>query len=140
MSAEEVERVVHKLAKDVEAAVHSLYRGDLRQATARARTDGIVREAITAVQQAAGSAAATGAPGMGSPRPSVAAPVVAGAAAGWTREDGEAVLKCITAWLPMGPPNAADPNSKCVAATRDLTPTWGQRERAREAVRKISQP
>ena len=46
----------------------------------------------------------------------------------------------ITAWLPMGNPRDAAPDSKCIAAMRELTPTWGQREKAREAIRRISQP
>jgi hypothetical protein len=154
MSASEIDRVLEKLAKDVEAAVHSLYRGEVRQLTARARTEGLVRDARAALESAV-SAAAPAAPaprpsttptstpptsGVASPRPSVSAPVLAGGAAGWTREEGEAVMKCITAWLPVGPPATTDPQSKCITAMKDLTPTWGQRERAREAVRRISQP
>mgnify|MGYP001350115380 FL=1 len=49
-------------------------------------------------------------------------------------------MKCITGWIPMGSPRDAAAESKCVAAMRELTPTWGQREKAREAVRRISQP
>ncbi len=149
MSASEIDRVLEKLAKDVEAAVHSLYRGEVRQLTARARTEGLVREARAALE-AAVSAAPSAAPaprpstpptsGVASPRPSVSAPVLAGGAAGWTREEDEAVMKCITAWLPVGPPATTDPQSKCITAMKDLTPTWGQRERAREAVKRISQP
>lgn len=140
MTGPEIDRILEKFAKDIEAAVHALYRGDVRQATARARTDGIVRDAVAAVRAAAATVDARAPSDVPSPRPSVAAPVVAGATAGWTRDEGEAVLKCITAWLPMGPPSAADPDSKCISAMRDLTPSWAQRERAREAVRRISQP
>ncbi len=139
MSGSETERILAKLAKDVEAAVHALYRGDVRQATARARTDGFVRDAASALRAVA-DPAPVAAPTSASPRPSVAAPVPAGASAGWTREEGEAVLKCITAWVPMGPPATTDPASKCVSATRELTPTWGQRELARAAIRKLSPP
>lgn len=143
---QDIDGVLEKLVKDVEAAVHSLYRGEVRQMTAKARTDRLLKTArerltalipVAAAPAATAAAAATGAP---SPRPSVAAPVVAGAAAGWSREDGEAVLKCIMSWLPVGPPTTADPASKCIPAARELLPTWGQRERARDAVRRISQP
>lgn len=145
MSASEIDRVLEKLAKDVEAAVHALYRGEVRQVTTRARTETIVRDASAALDavvrsQTLAPTPAPGAPTVASPRPSVAAPVLAGAAAGWSRDEGEAVMKCITAWLPMGPPTTTDPESKCISAMRDLTPTWAQRERAREAVRHISQP
>lgn len=143
MAGTEADRVLEKLAKDVEAAVHALYRGEVRQQTAKARTGNIVREAqqaMAAAMHASGAGAAPLAPGGASPRPSVAAPVIAGGAAGWSREEGDAVMKCITAWLPMGSPKDALPDSKCVAAMRDLTPSWGQREKAREAVRRISQP
>lgn len=147
MSGSDIDHIIDKLAKDVEAAVHALYRGDTRQATARARTDTIVHEAREAVQAAVRSASTGGPartpapiPAIPSPRPSVAAPVVQGGAAGLSREEGEAVVKCITAWLPIGPPSTTDPASKCIAAVRDLTPTWGQREKAREVVRRISQP
>lgn len=142
---QDIDRVLEKLVKDVEAAVHALYRGDVRQVTAKARTDTLLKSARQRLAELLPSDAAPGgaaAPVVGtlSPRPSVAAPVVAGAAAGWSREDGEAVLRCIMAWLPVGPPTTADPASRCIPAARELLPTWGQRERAREAVRRISQP
>ena len=142
MSGNEIDRVLEKLARDVESAVHALYRGEVRQGTAKVRTDGFVREAGVSVRRA-GAAMAAGGPEqspMPSPRPSVAAPMVAGSAAGLVREEGEAVLKCITAWLPTGPPATTDPAGKCIAAMRELTPTWGQREKALAAVRRISQP
>jgi hypothetical protein len=138
MAAPEIDRILEKLAKDVEAAVHAMYRGEVRQLTARARTDSIVRDAKAALQVAA-SAPAAGA-GMPSPRPSVAAPVVAGGALGWTKDEGEAVMKCINAWLPMGSPRDAAPDSKCIPAARELSPTWVQRESAREAVRRTATP
>ena len=137
MPDREIDSVLEKLAKDVEAAVHALYRGEVRQQTARVRTGSVVKDARAALDAvlAQGGSGAAPAP---SPRPSVAAPVVAGGALGWSREEGEAVLKCINSWLPMGPPNTADPAGKCVSAARELTPTWGQRELARTALRRIS--
>lgn len=142
MAGSEADRVLEKLAKDVEAAVHALYRGEVRQQTAATRSGSVLRDAKVALQAALAAEAGTGprpsVPNL-SPRPSTAAPVVAGGAAGLTREEGEALLKCITAWLPMGSPRDAAPDSKCIAAMRELTPTWGQREKAREAVKRISQ-
>jgi hypothetical protein len=142
MAGSEADRILEKLVKEVEAAVHALYRGEVRQQTAQTRSGSILREAKASLQALIdGGAGAPPRPSGSnlSPRPSASAPVVAGAAAGLTREEGEAVMKCITAWLPMGSPRDAAPDGKCIAAMRELTPTWGQRERAREAVKRISQ-
>ena len=142
MAGSETERVLDKLVKDVEAAVHALYRGEVRQQTAQTRSGSILREAKvalhTAIAAESGALPRPSSPNV-SPRPSTSAPMVAGGSAGLTRDEGEAVLKCITAWLPMGSPRDAAPDSKCIAAMRELTPTWGQREKAREAVKRISQ-
>ena len=143
--AADIDQILEKLAKDVEAAVHSLYRGEMRQNTARARTGHLVQEARSRVSEAlgaaasavAGDAARRPAPVATSPRPSASAPAIAGAALGWTNEESDAVLKCINAWLPMGGPQSTAPDSLCIAAGKMLLPTWGERERAREAVRKL---
>ena len=140
MTGSELDRVLEKLAKDVEAAVHQLYRGEVRQMTAKARTDGIVQQAKATVAQLTGAGPRPSTPVAVSPRPSVAAPLAVGAAVGWSKEEGEAVMRCITAWLPMGDPRTAAPDSKCVAGGRDLVPAWGQRELARTAVRKLAAP
>lgn len=168
MSSSDIDRVLEKLEQDVEAAVQSLRR-EVADLSARARDEAIAitRAAgrtpetsratpasralepprLTPVPRVPETPRSTPVPRAptppsvaGSPRPTVAAPVLAGGAAGWTREEGEAVMKCITAWIPMGPPTAADPASRCIAAMKELVPTWEQRERAREAVRRISQP
>jgi hypothetical protein len=57
---------------------------------------------------------------------------------GWTREEGEVVMKCVMAWMPMGSPSSATPDSKCIAAGREMVPTWGDRERARAALKKVT--
>ena len=147
MAGSETDRVLEKLVKDVEAAVHALYRGEVRQQTAQTRSGSILRDAKVAMQALVerGSGADAAVParpssGIASARPSAAAVAVSGGAAGLTRDEGESVQKCITAWLPMGNPRDAAPDSKCIAAMRELTPTWGQREKAREAIKRISQP
>ena len=138
MASQDVDKVLEKLAKDIEGAVHAMYRGEMRQMTAQARTGSFVREAKDAMKSAlAAERGTSGTPATASPRPSAAAPVQAGAGVGWTKEEGEAVLKCITAWLPMGPPNAADPASRCIAAARELSPTWDQRQKAHAAVKRL---
>lgn len=143
----DIDHILEKLAKDVEAAVHSLYRGEVRQDTARLRTGHLVQDARSKVADAL-AAATTSVAGDGgrrptpvatSPRPSVSAPAIAGGAFGWTADESNAVLKCINAWLPIGGPQSTPPDSMCIAAGKMLLPTWGERERAREAVKKISQ-
>ena len=122
MSAD-IDQILEKLAKDVEAAVHALYRGEMRQNTAKARTGHIVQDARAKVANAIGAAsqAVTGepvrrpTPVATSPRPSASAPVIAGAAFGWSKEESDAVFKCINAWLPMGGPNSTAPDTLCIA-------------------------
>ena len=100
MAGTETDRVLEKLVKEVEAAVHALYRGEVRQQTAQTRSGSILREAKVAMQALidSGGGANAGAParasaGIVSPRPSAAAPIVSGGAAGLTREEGDAVQK-----------------------------------------------
>lgn len=136
--AKDIDEVLDKLARDVEIAVHALYRGEVHAATAKVRTGHLVRDAATALRALSSAGPALTEPGAASPRPPASAPSVAGAAIGWTPEDGEAVMKCVTAWLPMGPPASASPDSKCVACGREMVPSWGERERARGALRKLT--
>jgi hypothetical protein len=141
----DLDQILEKLAKDVEAAVHALYRGEMRQNTAKARTGHLIQDARAKVANALGEAAdAVGGgrrptPIAMSPRPSASAPAIAGAEHGWTKEDSDAVLRCINAWLPMGGPNSTAPDTLCIAPGKMLIPTWGERERAREAVKRIMQ-
>lgn len=132
--ADDLDAVLERLVKDVEAAVHALYRGDVRQNTAKARTGGLAKDAADAIRR--GTAPA---PRMstGSLNPATA-PMAAGASLGWSRDESDAVMRCVTAWLPMGAPSSATPDSKCVAAGREMVPSWGEREKARAALRRIS--
>lgn len=133
--ADAIDELVDRLARNVETAVHAMYRGDVRQQTAKARTGQLVREAAEALRLHIGAPTPAAGPSVAS-RP--AAVSVAGAAVGWSREEGEAVMKCVTAWLPMGPPASAPSDSRCIAPAREMVPTWGERERAREALKKIT--
>lgn len=137
--SDEFDEVLDRLARDVELAVHALYRGEVRQATAKARTGHLVRDAAAALRvRSAVIPDPVDPAGSESARTPATSPSVAGAALGWTREDGEAVMKCVTAWLPMGTPSSATPDSKCIASGREMVPTWGERERARAALRKLT--
>ena len=117
-------QALEKLTKDVELAVHAMYRGDVRQNTARARTDSFRKAAYDALRPLIAGAA----------RPPAGPAAPHGALA---NDDVTAVMRCIMAWLPMGAPAQAAAESRCVAASRELFPTWGDRERAREAIKRL---
>ena len=159
-----VDRVLDKLIRDVEQAVHALYRGDVRQQTAKARTDGHRSAARKALQDLlAGAVAPThgalpvaspiaspiganfGArppspvhAGVGPADPFAARPSSVPGAAGLTPDEATAITKCVMAWLPMGPPNSVPPDSRCVPAAKELAPSWQIRELAREAIRRLA--
>lgn len=138
---EAVEEILAKLAKDIESAVHAMYRREVGANTAQVHTEHFVtdaRERIAAFMKSTTPSAQTaGAP----PRFSavIAASSIAGDGtdAGWSPEEAAAVTKCLMAWLPLGSPSSAAPDSKCMAAGKELLPTWGERELARGAVRKV---
>ena len=120
-----IDQVLNKLAKDVESSIHAFYRGDVRQNTQRVKTDTFVREAR---QTLAGMLGDDGATSGG-----------AGAAtgtSGLSPDEIAAATRCVMAWLPMGAPSAASPQSRCVAAAKELSPTWGEREKARLALKR----
>ncbi len=133
-----LEAILAKLAKDVEIAVHTLYRRQAGPDTTQVRTERFVREARDKI---AGVASATGVTPTGSyPRvtPSVASPAqAAGGSVSWSPDETAAVTKCVLAWLPMGSPSSATPDSRCIAPGRELIPLWGEREMARQAVKRI---
>ena len=122
-SEAQLNSVIEKLVKDVELAVHAMYRGDVRQNTAKARTDTHRKAAYDALR-----------PLVGGDAP--AKPLPNGGAA-LTADEATALMRCVMAWLPMGAPNAAAADSRCVAAARELFPTWGDRERARAAIKRV---
>jgi hypothetical protein len=121
--------IIDKLARDVEAAVHALYRGDVRQNTVKARTEVHRKAAREAVAQLLGGASGASAP---------PAATANGAPASLAADEVEALTRCVMAWLPMGAPSAAAADSRCVPAGRELMPSWGEREKARQAARRLS--
>lgn len=128
-SEAKLDAVIDKLVKDVEAAVHALYRGDVRQQTVRVRSEShrkAAREALKPMLtlHQGGGAARDAAP----PSPS-GTPLSA--------DEITAITRCVMAWLPMGAPSSATPDSRCVPAGRELVPSWADREKAREALRKM---
>jgi hypothetical protein len=121
---EQLNAIIDKLVKDVELAVHAMYRGDVRQNTAKVRTDGHRRAAYDALRPLVVSSSAP------SPAQSASGSAI-------SAQEATAITRCIMAWLPMGAPSAAASDSRCVAASRELFPTWGERERARDAVKRL---
>jgi hypothetical protein len=53
-------------------------------------------------------------------------------------EDAAALMRCVNAWLSMGAPSTTAPDSRCVPPGRELIPTWGEREKARAALRRLT--
>ena len=148
---EQIDQILDKLVRDTTAAVHALYMGSTGGNTQRVKTEVGRNEARQALAQLLGITLQRGTGSAPPPRTSTAMPGAPagalsgegralGAAAGSTLSQGEvdAIRKCIMAWLPMGAPSSAAPDSRCVAAGRELLPTWGEREMAREGAKKIA--
>lgn len=124
---ETLDQVLAKLVRDVEMAVHALYRGDVRQQTAKAKTEVHRQTARTAL-----------APLVGNGRPGGTVLTAPAAGGDLSADEVAAITRCIMAWLPMGAPSAASDGSRCVPAGRELAPSWGDRERARQALKRVA--
>jgi hypothetical protein len=61
-----------------------------------------------------------------------------GAAAAFAADEVVALTRCVMAWQPMGAPASATPQSPCVSAAREMAPTWGEREKARLALKRTA--
>lgn len=131
-----IDEIVRALVRDVAAGVHSLYRGDIRQQTTQLRLSAFANEAADKLRASIASDGVTH---------STSAPTVVGTSASSGPQpslgDDEvaALTRCVMAWIPLGgAPNAATPDMKCTAGAREMAPTWGERETARLAVRRIA--
>ena len=120
-----IDEVLDKLIRDVEASVHALYRGDVRQNTQRVKTDSFRNAARQSLQTLVVET------GDGGP-----APTPSTAIATLTQEEVIAATRCVMAWQPMGGSNSASPQSRCVPAAREMAPTWAEREKARLALKR----
>lgn len=127
-SERQLEDVLDRLVRDVEASVHAMYRGAVRQETLRSKSDTIRRAARDELLPLIGS----------SPRPSGSMTTSGAQGAALAPDEVAAITRCIMAWLPMGAPNAASPQSRCVPAAKELAPSWGEREKARLAMKRVS--
>ena len=147
-----IDEIVRGLVRDVAAGVHGLYRGDTRQQTTQLRLSTFgkeagdkLRAAIRSQYGTPGSLGAVPTPVAGMPLPGVGVtlPAADPAAprAALSEEEIGALTRCVMAWLPMGgAPSAATPDMKCVSGAREMSPTWGDRETARAALRRIASP
>lgn len=155
-----IDEIIKGLVRDVAAGVHGLYRGDTRQQTTQLKLGTYGREAADRIRAAIRGQVGTPAGGMSAPTSAALPPTAGidmpgvpafggaaggpaggagGGASALTQEELGAITRCIMAWLPMGGlPNAATPEMKCVAGAREMCPTWGDRETARLAVRRLA--
>jgi hypothetical protein len=134
---DKVEEIIKNLVRDVAAGVHAMYRGDIRQQTAQVRMNAFVTQAREALLPLL--AASSG--GLASLQPtSVGAfqPPVSASSGALSADEAAAITRCIMAWGPMGNPSEAAPDSKCAPGAKELVPSWGDREKAREALRRLA--
>ena len=133
--AQQLDDILDQLVRNVEAGVHAFYRGEHKQNTVQMKSDQhrkTARDALLSVlsgNQTPRGGVTLGAMGGGS----------AGNAALLAPDEIAAITRCIMAWLPMGAPNAASPQSRCVSAAKELLPSWGEREKARTALKRSAE-
>ena len=130
-----LEEVIKNLVRDVAAGVHAMYRGDIRQQTAQTRMSAFVtqaREALLPLVAGSGGTSAMNPMSVGSLQPPMRGPEALSA------EEAAAITRCIMAWGPMGNPSEAAPDSRCAPGAKELVPSWGDREKAREALRRLA--
>ena len=124
----DLDQILDKLIADVETSIHAFYRGEVRQDTQRVRSGRhrvVAREALVALM--------SGRPSQGG----MAA--VSGGAPALAPDEVASLTRCVIAWLPMGAPSTMSPASRCVPAARELAPSWGEREKAQAALKRLSQ-
>lgn len=132
---DQLEEVIKSLVRDVAAGVHAMYRGEIRQQTAQVRMSAFVtqaREALLPLLAGAGVSRGMQPMSVGSFQP----PAPRGSDS-LSAEEAAAVTRCVMAWGPMGNPAEATPDSRCVPGAKELVPSWGDREKAREAIRRL---
>ena len=132
---DKLEEVIKNLVRDVTAGVHAMYRGDIRQQTAQVRMAAFVtqaRDALLPLLAGSGSVTAMSPMSVGSLQPP------ARGSDALTPEEAAAITRCIMSWGPMGNPSEAAPDSRCAPGAKELVPSWGDREKAREALRRLA--
>lgn len=129
---QQLDDILDQLVRNVEGAVHAFYRGDHKQNTSQVRSDQFRKTARESLLSMLG--------GSMTPRPGSTLGVMGGGSSGNAAllepDEIAAITRCIMGWLPMGAPNAASPQSRCVSAAKELAPSWGEREKARTALKR----
>jgi len=125
----DLDTILEALVRDVVTAVHAMYRGEVRQQTAKLKT---------AEQRAAARTALLQLVGVQPPAPADTEPPSVPVST-LSSDEVAAITRCISGWLPMGDPGQAVPESRCIPAAREIAPTWGEREKARLAIRRAAQ-
>jgi hypothetical protein len=114
--------------------VHAFYRGDVKQNTGQVRSDQFRKVARESLMSMLG--------GSMTPRPGTTLGALGGGSSGnaalLEADEIAAITRCIMGWLPMGVPNAASPQSRCVPAAKELAPSWGEREKARTSLKRAA--
>jgi len=135
---DKLDEVIKSLVRDVAAGVHAMYRGDIRQQTAQVRMSAFVAQARESLLPLLGR----GNGGVSGLQPthvgSLQPPAPGGGPQTLSGEEAASVTRCIMAWGPMGNPSEATPDSRCVPGAKELVPSWGDREKAREALRRLA--
>jgi hypothetical protein len=129
---DKVAEIIKNLVRDVAAGVHAMYRGEIRQDTVQVRMSAFVAQAVDALRPlvAASGLHPTAVGTLQPPTPRESESISA--------EEAAAITRCIMAWGPMGNPSDAAPDSRCAPGAKELVPSWGDREKAREAVRRLA--
>ena len=132
--AQQLDDILDQLVKNVEGSVHAFYRGDQKQNTSQVKSDQfrkVARESLLAMLG-----------GSMTPRPGTTLGALGGGSSGnaglLEADEVAAITRCIMGWLPMGAPNAASPQSRCVSAAKELAPSWGEREKARTSLKRAA--
>jgi hypothetical protein len=132
---DKLEEVIKNLVRDVAAGVHAMYRGDIRQQTAQMRMSAFVtqaRDALLPLLAGSSGVSAMNPMSVGSLQPP------ARGSEALLAEEAAAITRCIMAWGPMGNPSEAAADSRCAPGAKELVPSWGDREKAREALRRFA--
>lgn len=132
--AQQLDEILDQLVKNVEGAVHAFYRGDVKQNTGQVRSDQFRKGARESLMSLLG--------GSMTPRPGTTLGALGGGSGGnaalLQADEIAAITRCIMGWLPMGVPNVASPQSRCVPAAKELAPSWGEREKARSSLKRAA--
>src|SRR5918912_505714 len=131
---QQLDEILDQLIRNVQESMHAFYRGDVKRNTGQVRSDQLRKVARESLLSLLG--------GSMTPRPGTTLGALGGGSTGnaalLEADEVAAITRCITGWLPMGEPNAASPQSRCVAAAKELSPSWGEREKARAALKRAA--